>query len=132
MKVDLIATTAMRYGGRALQPGESFRASRRDARTLAAIGKAKEPEPATVEKPAIAEPELSEPERQEAEAPRPAEPKNAEQERTERLEALRSQYRAVTGEDPDLRWGIPRLETAIASAASANQTYSRRDLRPEG
>ena len=38
---ELIATRAYRYGGRALQPGDPFEASSRDARLLKAIRKAK-------------------------------------------------------------------------------------------
>lgn len=104
-KVDLIATKAMRYGGRALTVGEPFQASRRDARTLGAIGKAE------------AAPEVD-----------PEELK-----RQELLERLRAEYQAAKGEGADLRWGVPRLEQEIAAAAKARaQTYQRLDLRAEG
>ena len=38
---DLVATKTMKYAGRRLQVGESFEASKRDARALIAVGKAK-------------------------------------------------------------------------------------------
>lgn len=103
-KVDLIATKSMRYGGRALTVGEPFQASRRDARTLGAIGKAE------------AAPEVD-PE---------------EVERQKLLERLRGEYQKAKGEDPDMRWGVPRLEQEIAAAVKAKtQSYQRRDLRAE-
>jgi hypothetical protein len=103
-KVDLIATKAMRYGGRALTAGEPFQASRRDARTLSAIRKA-EPAPEV-------DPE--------------------EIRRQELLDRLRGDYQTAAGEPADLRWGAPRLEQEIAAAVKAKaQTYQRRDLRAE-
>jgi hypothetical protein len=45
MKKMMQATKPFRYATRALAAGETFEANRRDARTLAAIGKAREIEP---------------------------------------------------------------------------------------
>lgn len=43
------------------------------------------------------------------------------------LEDARSKYRTATGRDPDMRWGLARLQNEISVAP----TYSRRDMRAE-
>ncbi|WP_174873205.1 hypothetical protein [Enterovirga aerilata] len=125
MKTDLIATKAMRYGGRSLEAGDAFRAATpRDARILTAIRK--------------------------AELAPDVDPEEAA--KATRLDELRSEYEAVAGEAPDLRWGAPRLEEEIEAAkkkrrgkpldhdgngkAGGSRTaeqgrYNRRDVRAE-
>lgn len=43
------------------------------------------------------------------------------------LEEARSKYRTATGRDPDMRWGLARLQNEVSVAP----TYSRRDMRAE-
>ena len=43
------------------------------------------------------------------------------------LDEARSKYRTTTGRDPDMRWGLARLQNEISVAP----TYSRRDMRAE-
>jgi hypothetical protein len=101
--IDLIATKAMRYGGKALVPGDSFQASSRNAKLLKAIRKADDAPPPPPPPPAPTEAEI-------------------------RLTALRDKYRAAKGEDADGRWGIDRLEGELAPKPVA-PTYQRRDMR---
>lgn len=49
---------------------------------------------------------------------------------TDALEVARSRYRASTGRDPDMRWGLARLESELSVSPSV-QTYNRRDMRAE-
>ncbi|MER2263509.1 hypothetical protein [Methylobacterium oxalidis] len=110
MKVDQIATKAMRYGGRVLKPGDTFQASRRDARVLQAIGKAERAPQAD-----------------------PAPPVDPEEEtKAAEIEQLRAAYEAVTGDAPDGRWGAAKLREKIAAATEPRGgSYQRRDLRAE-
>lgn len=45
------------------------------------------------------------------------------------VDALRSRYRTLRGREPDMRWGIDRLQRETASVGSG--TYGRRDMRAE-
>ena len=101
-KVDLVASKPLRYGGRSLEVGDTFDASPRDARILKAIRKA---------------------------ADAPAEDIEAK-EAAEELDHLRAAYTEATGEEPDGRWGAPRLNEEIAKAKKP-KGYQRRDLRAE-
>lgn len=47
---------------------------------------------------------------------------------SEDAEKLRQQYKQLTGNDPDKRWGTNRLTREITSNA---QRYNRRDMRAE-
>ncbi|MDR7040561.1 hypothetical protein J2X36_005344 [Methylobacterium sp. BE186] len=110
MKVDQIATKAMRYGGRILKPGDTFQASRRDARVLQAIGKSGPPP--QVDPAPQADPE--------------------EETKAAEIEQLRAEYEATIGDAADGRWGAAKLREKIAAATEPKGgSYQRRDLRAE-
>ena len=102
MKKRMKATAAMTYGTRRLKAGDEFVTTPRDARILAAIGKAKyvtremraadpEPEPAP-------EPE-----------PVPAPP-------IEDIADVRAEYERVVGRKPFMGWDIDMLRQKMAEA----------------
>lgn len=89
MKRKMVALKPFRYATRALRAGDPFDASRMDARTLEAIGKA----------------------RIYVEPPKPAPKPKAEDD----LDALREEAEKA-GVDVDGRWGEARLKAEIAKA----------------
>jgi hypothetical protein len=84
-KVDLVATRGYRYGGRALQAGDRFQASSRDARLLKAIRKASDPAGESEEAPAA----------------------------MDDIDGLRIEYERLAGKAPDKRWAEKRLREEI-------------------
>ncbi|GEP06427.1 hypothetical protein [Methylobacterium oxalidis] len=116
MRIDQIATKAMRYGGRVLKPGDTFQASRRDARVLQAIGKSGPPPQADPSPQANPAPQVD----------------LEEETKAAEIEQLRAEYEATTGDAADGRWGAPKLREKIAAPKEPKGgSYQRRDLRAE-
>jgi hypothetical protein len=108
----MIATRMFNYPSgtrRRLKPGDEFVAGR-DADILIALQLAKRAVESTETIPAVVKP---------VEPSGDATPMG--------LSALRERYRDLTGELPDLRFGVARLRDEIARLQ-----YERRDLRAEG
>lgn len=96
--MQLIATKEVKYANVVRKPGDRFEASSEDARLLKGFGKARDASGAA-----------------------------QDQEPSEDIDALRSRFRQMRGQEPDMRWGVGRLQRETAAAC----TYNRRDMRAE-
>lgn len=104
MKKRMKATAAMTYGTRRLKAGDEFVTTPRDARILAAIGKAKY---VTREMRAV-DPVVAEPEPVSAPEPYPAP--------VEDIADVRAAYERVVGRKPFMGWDIDTLRQKMAEA----------------
>lgn len=149
--VDLVSKKRMRYGTRRLLPGDMFEASRRDARVLVAVRKAREvrgeanvpaPPPELAEKIATATtlsqtaaavatapvvptvpslPPVTPVEPAAAVAP-PASTPPARTPPADDLGALRAAYEAKVGKRPFMGWDAEELKRRMTAAATDQQS----------
>jgi hypothetical protein len=94
-RIHMIASKRLRYGTRALRAGDTFEATRQDARVLTAVGLAREAR-ANVYAPLVNVP---------VRKPAPV---------VDELETLREAYKAKTGRRPHYTWTAERIREAIA------------------
>ncbi len=112
MNKTMIASRPMTYGTRRLQAGDEFTASRRDARLLAATGRASLAQAG--DDPPIAPKEEGQASKLAPEKPDDA--KDAPDPEGEDLKALRAEYQEVVGKRPFAGWDGDILREKIAAA----------------
>lgn len=106
MKTKMIAARSMTYGTRRLQAGEAFEAPRRDARLLAAMGRAK-----TVEVEEAGSQEPRDPLDHDSDGR-----KDGSESGGDALKALRAEYHDVVGKRPFAGWDADTLRAKIDEA----------------
>lgn len=115
MKIQMVARRDMRYGTRRLKAGDSFEATRADARILTAVKRAEPYVRPTADIPAIPEKLKARAAASVTQAPVP--PAIQDQTESDDRAPLRAEYQAKFGKKPFHGWDADTLKAKLAEVA---------------